>query len=262
MSTYSSLILAETSLIAYYRLNEAMGKLAHDQSANKYHGTINNNNGQLVGVTLQQQNAIISDPLDYAMLFNGTNGYITLPSGLKTDGLSALSVEFWVNRSSNSSSFMFVLSNDNNPTSSHLGFRVILSLPSDASIGYFEMGNGTIGASRRIGSSNLSVFYGNVVIGSWYHIVCVYDGTQLLAYVNGILDQNSNPALTGTIGTATHPLYIGASPSLASNFPGLIDEVAIYNAALSASDVLAHYQAGTYGQSGMALFPSTSRRQS
>jgi Concanavalin A-like lectin/glucanases superfamily len=251
MSAYSSLALA-SSPRAYYRMSDLSGSVAHDSSGNGYNGTIVGN------VSLLQQNAIITDYSDYAMLFTANTGgigggYITSPSGLKTDGLAALTVECWVYLASNAYTyFPFLIANDSNPSSSHVGFRLSLTPASSNTAAEFLVGNGTTGVDRTVSAAVLSA-------GGWHHIVGVYDGAAVWAYLDGI--PSASTAMTGTVGTATHNVGIAVQPSLAANnLSGTLDEIAIYPSALSAATILSHYTTGNFGRSGITPFPSAIRR--
>lgn len=82
------------------------------------------------------------------------------------------------------------------------------------------------------------------VVGTWYHLVVVYDGTNAKIYVNGV-------AATGTLGTPAFvpntdgPLSIGTRSDNGFYYNGAVDEVAVYTNALSEADVTAHFQNGT-----------------
>jgi hypothetical protein len=78
------------------------------------------------------------------------------------------------------------------------------------------------------------------VPGNWYHLVGTYDGTEIRLYVNGVL-QASAPA-TGTMYDYGMSVRIGAFNNISSSIdytPGLIDEVAIHNRALAATEIAA-----------------------
>src|SRR4029077_6512705 len=78
------------------------------------------------------------------------------------------------------------------------------------------------------------------VAGTTYHLVGTYDGSKMQFYVNGTA-QNTGTAATMnlTYGSA----YIGNDGS-GDYFGGIIDEVAIYNVTLTATQVTNHYNAG------------------
>lgn len=118
--------------------------------------------------------------------------------------------------------------------------------------------NGTFGQEIDVTNATLQ--------GVWAHLAVTFDGTNLAFYVNGATPAPifstatgrilANPASPGTIGfeanSAGHyfepntqdPLIIGAFNANASIFNGGIDEVAVYPAALSSAQILAHYQNG------------------
>jgi hypothetical protein len=64
-----------------------------------------------------------------------------------------------------------------------------------------------------------------------------YDGTTLRLYVNGV--QVGSKAQTGTLATSSNPLTIGGDPIYGQHFAGRIDEVRVYNSALSAAQIQA-----------------------
>lgn len=76
----------------------------------------------------------------------------------------------------------------------------------------------------------------------WYNIVGVWTGSRLEIYVDGVLQKNT--ATTGT--TARLPsdkiMRIGRDTATIRCFVGNIDEVAIWNKALSAAEIADLYQ--------------------
>ena len=92
----------------------------------------------------------------------------------------------------------------------------------------------------------------NFIVGTWIHIVCVYDGSlsptinMNKIYVNGILADTrvlGAPSPT-SLATSTTPFLIGAVTGTA-NMACSIDEVAIFDYALTASDVTDIYNLGS-----------------
>src|SRR5690606_1107624 len=68
--------------------------------------------------------------------------------------------------------------------------------------------------------------------GQWYHLACTYNGTLLRYYINGVL---SGSATVGAPTSDSRPVYIGARSHVSGTgyFDGAIDDVRIYNRALS-----------------------------
>jgi hypothetical protein len=71
----------------------------------------------------------------------------------------------------------------------------------------------------------------------WSHLAVTYDGTMLKLFVNG--DQVSSRATRGAILSTPDPLWIGGNHPYGEYFHGLIDEVRIYDRALSRSELRA-----------------------
>jgi len=71
----------------------------------------------------------------------------------------------------------------------------------------------------------------------WSHLAVTYDGTTLRLFVNG--DQVSSRATRGAILSTPNPLWIGGNRPYGEYFHGLIDEVRVYDRALSRSELRA-----------------------
>jgi hypothetical protein len=71
------------------------------------------------------------------------------------------------------------------------------------------------------------------VVGTWYHLTYSYDGSNQKFFLNGEL-KNTN-SRTGSL-LSSAKLYLGAYPS-GNSFTGSIDDVRVYNRALSAEEI-------------------------
>ncbi|HBI46093.1 MAG TPA: hypothetical protein DDY78_25045 [Planctomycetales bacterium] len=86
-------------------------------------------------------------------------------------------------------------------------------------------------------SANHDVFSNDTFApGSFYHVAATYDGTTLSLYVNGVLEGQA------VIGAAISydpsvPWTIGTNAYFTRRWQGTLDDIAIYNRALSASDI-------------------------
>ena len=106
---------------------------------------------------------------------------------------------------------------------------------------YFHIAGGYVNAGESL--SNLSA-------GQWYHFAATFDGTGTKFYRDGVLKQSVTKS--GTLSTNNEPLTIGANPdSQGKNFmeffSGAIDEVRVYNRALSSQEVSDLYAAANGG---------------
>ncbi len=79
---------------------------------------------------------------------------------------------------------------------------------------------------------------------TWYHIVIVYDGTNLKLYVNGS-QSGSDIAVTAGVRYETGTNYIGASEAGSDFYDGKIDEFGLWSRALTSGEVTQLYNGGT-----------------
>ena len=111
----------------------------------------------------------------------------------------------------------------------------------------FRMWNGNSSSTE---SQNLlfNITGGLYTVGAWSHIVAVYDATVPSAtlYFNGQQVAQSTTPNGSYYANIAGPMSIGGYPDGTENpFFGQIDEFAVYGTALSAAQVMAHYQNGT-----------------
>jgi hypothetical protein len=74
-------------------------------------------------------------------------------------------------------------------------------------------------------------------LNTWSHIAVTYGGGNLRFFLNGT--QLATRAQTGNISTSTNPLRIGGNSPWGEFFTGRIDEVRLYNRALTAAEIAA-----------------------
>jgi len=76
--------------------------------------------------------------------------------------------------------------------------------------------------------------------GKWHHIAGVYDGSKMYIYIDGTVD--ASQTASGKINTNDEPVYFGEnSENTGRYWDGLIDDVRIYNYALSKDEITALY---------------------
>ena len=75
-----------------------------------------------------------------------------------------------------------------------------------------------------------------VPVGRWSNVALAYDGAVLRLYVNGD-EVSSRPSTIGTIQAPDTPLWIGGNRPYGEHFDGLIDEVRVYDRALSRREI-------------------------
>jgi len=81
-------------------------------------------------------------------------------------------------------------------------------------------------------------------LGEWYHVVLVYDGSTASLYSNGV----NIASESASISYDSRDLYIGQRDDGAKHYNGLIDDVRIYNKALTPEEIFELYRYGTRGR--------------
>ena len=97
--------------------------------------------------------------------------------------------------------------------------------------------NNTVRWRLRFGTSHTNV-YSNMIIPEnvWVHVVGTYDGSSMRLFVDGLLDNELGR--TGLFNSEPSPLFIGTDNAADNRrFSGLLDEIAIYNKALTSEEV-------------------------
>lgn len=116
-----------------------------------------------------------------------------------------------------------------------------------AGAGYFiRQSSSTLESLFSVGGGGTYVLLsaGTITAGVWQHVVATYDGANVRHYINGILV--GTQAETRAFSPNNAPTMIATqNPSGGSeDFVGVLDEIAVYNFALSATQVMNHYAAG------------------
>jgi len=194
-------------LVAAYAFDDGSGTTATDSSGKT-------NTGTLVNATWSG-----AGKFGGALSFNGT-ARVDVANSTSLQLTSAMTLEAWVNPSTVSSVWRDVIYKGND--------NYYLEGTSDHS--------GAPDAGGTFGGANANAFGTTALpVNTWSHLALTYDGATLSLYVNGALV--SSVARTGAIATSTNPLQIGGDGLFGQNFNGLIDEVRIYNTALTAAAI-------------------------
>ena len=99
-------------------------------------------------------------------------------------------------------------------------------------------------AGIRVGGTWYPAGFGTLNANTWCHLAATYDGEILKAYKDGkLITGNPNPS--GNSDSSSHSVKIGRHAVNDYYFNGAIDEVRIYNYALSADEVSKLYAGGS-----------------
>jgi len=76
--------------------------------------------------------------------------------------------------------------------------------------------------------------------GNWYHVLATYNGHELGLYINGELKKSV--IAEGTITAYDTDIFLAKQANIGTTTPGAIDEVRIYNRAITRQEILEIYQ--------------------
>jgi hypothetical protein len=224
---YSAEVLADAPR-AYWKLDDATTTVA-DSSGFSRTGTAT------AGLTLGTAPLVPGDAGAKAMTFTGANR-ITVP-GFEKIGAAGYTVEFWVKILTAPTYFQNLVGDGESASDFFL-------------MNYIGAGN-FIRPHYSFGNNPVSIdSVGALAVGQTYHVVTTWDTASTtnngIIYINGAVNKTGtisrNVPAAGT--TGNNKVYIGYDDREVSNGSYVIDEVALYNAPLSAARVAAHYAAG------------------
>ncbi|MDO8650307.1 MAG: LamG domain-containing protein, partial [Candidatus Berkelbacteria bacterium] len=202
--------------VGIWKFDEGSGSIANDSSG---YG----NNGTIYGATR------VAGILGSALSFDGVDDYVEAP--VLTP--SYVTVEAWINMTSVITEYPRVVSNVKYEAPTYKGFEI-----------YQGLDTRDIGMQINVGGTFYSVFVGTPNLGTWTHVAFTFDGSYIRPYFNGVAASPQAAAGTITYHSAPEKTYIGKNPNIGAVFNGLIDEVRVYNRALTAAEIQQHYSFG------------------
>ena len=207
--------LKDHRIVAHYKLDETEGSIAHD-SAGDNHGT-------LYGDPARQHR---SGKIDGALQFDGVDDYVTTPFVLNpANGMFSAFV--WVKGGAPGQ----VIISQTDGTGAGETW-----IGADPSQGKLVTGLVPPPSGRTFPSALQSEFI--ITDGQWRHIGFVWDGSRRYLYVDGV-EVARDAGTLAPLKSSDGGLHIGAGKSLdaGSLWSGLIDDVRIYDQALSVEEI-------------------------
>lgn len=202
--------------VAWYRMDEGTGSGTADSSGNGLNG------------------ALVNGPLwatgrsGKALSFDGVNDHVLVNDAPALDTISGqLTLAAWTYRSA--------------PVA---GWSVVASRQLQSSGGehYALATKDNVWKFIVTTSSGAKTLTGPAAVtGSWKHVAGTYDGATMRLYIGGVLVAST--AHSGSIAADSRPLVLGgnqnATGPVSELFKGLLDDVRLYNRALTASEIAA-----------------------
>jgi hypothetical protein len=217
-----AIVYAIDDLTGGWNLNEGTGSLVYDSSGN-------GNDGTMIGGCTW-----VDGKYEKGLHFDGTTGYVEIPHNQLLNSAN-FTIEAWV-----------FLDADVGNTQWRIASKQ-WSVGNAYSLDVFGKGYFGCSGNQLVLSIGNGSYYVNLIStthlsnNTWYHVAGTHEGMTSKLYINGVLDKNGTTT-TQTINIARF-LTIGCCYQTGKQpeffFNGTIDEVKIYNRALSASELQA-----------------------
>src|SRR3954469_1507600 len=199
----------QSGLVAAYGFNEGSGTTVTDISGNGNNGTVTNTSWSTGG------------KFGGALSFDGTSSWVAIANSTSLNLTTGMTLEAWVNPSATGSLWRTTILKEQ---SGGLAYALYANTDTNRPSGHVYV-------SSEFDTRGTAA----VALNAWTHLASTYDGTTLRIFVNGV--QASSTTVGGNIKTSTGVLRIGGNSIWGEYFRGLIDEVRIYNRALSAAEI-------------------------
>ncbi len=199
--------------VGYWLFDEGSGTTASDASGFGNDGTLN---GTPVWTT-----GISGSALD----FSGGADRVFVPDSSSLDISDQITIAAWIKPRKTGTQYVVKKARINVTD----GYELSLSAGGRVFVRFNQDGSGN---TYRLDSLSYYPTDGN----TWMHVAATYDGQDIKVYVNGVLE--TTLSVQGlVIANNSNDLSIGAQDDGLNPFDGVVDQVHIYNSALSASEI-------------------------
>lgn len=205
--------------VLYLPMNEGTGTVANDHSKE-------GNDGDIIGATW-----VAGKILGKALLFDGTDDYVQTPDAANLRVTSEASIEAWI-KLTNKDKFQMVFNKWYDGSNRSYYFRV-----NDTNVLRLTV---SLDGTTEDGASGATA----LVTGRWYHVVGIFDGTDIRVFLDGVQDGITN--YPGSIKVNNQVVNVGINHAAGEDFDGIIDEVRLFNRVLSAEEVKRHFASGKF----------------
>lgn len=209
----------DNGLIGYWHLDEGVATTTYDASGYGITGTLTNGPTWQLGVNCRAGGCL---------LFSDNYVTVSTAPSLSTSG----SISVWVKVNSWGTNYDAIVFKGPGVSWSDIDFGLFRSVATSQFLGTINNGTNNMSGSGPKSST--------ITLGEWYNLVFTWDGTVAKFYTNGA--ETGSYSWSYSAGQRSQNMKIGKAVS-GTHYPfyGYIDEVKIYNRALSASEILAAY---------------------
>ena len=203
-------------LVAAFGFDEVSGTTVSDSSAAGNHGSFSATNGPT---------RTTEGRFGGALVFDGINDLVSVADSDSLDS-TRMTISAWVKPGALSDWRSLIMKERTGTGTAGFVYALYAASGSQGPSAYIRQG----------GALHNTTPAAALAAGAWQHLAATFDGTRLRVYVNGV--QVESFAVSGNLATSTRPLFIGGNVVFGDEFfSGVIDEVRIYNRALTADEI-------------------------
>ena len=169
------------------------------------------------------------------LALNGSTDYVSIPHNNSLQP-SNITVEYWIKGTLPQPDPLYLVIDKSHGFADFTGW-VMQGDGTTGNIGWL-FGDGAGFSNNSVASTS------NILDNLWHHVVGTYNGTQLILYIDGVVNATKNT--TANIAANNRNVNIGAWWGGGRWFRGFIDEARIYNRALNIDEIKAHYERRKY----------------
>jgi hypothetical protein len=213
----------------------------------------NSNNGSVNGATVTADRY---GNANSAYNFNGSSNYIQVPSSTSLQNINDITISAWININS------YYQSGGNGY------FPILHKSDQQGQYGKYALTINEYGGISHLDAQENGFNYTSWELNSWYHIVMIFSNNSNKIYINGnLISDVPSGVFPNSINTSL-PLNIGMDkPGLVEYSNGKIDDIGIWNRALSTQEINSLYSNNLstnslgYTESKVTIYPNPASTQ-
>ncbi len=227
---------SQPDLLGYFDFNDGSGQVLTDLSTNANHGRLGNSTGVDNQDPTWGNCTIPNFDIQNCLDFDGSNDYVEIPNDPSLNPTNQITVEAWYKPVSFYGTGSDPIIDKGFVSHTNPAYQYHLSVVGDlypnfpSSIGFSISLNGIL--------YSVGTAMNFTVVGQWYHVAAVYNGSKIRFYIDGNLIDST--LASGTMVDYGKPVRIARFTNLTNCLPGQIDEVRIWNDARTEAEIRAN----------------------
>lgn len=195
----------------------------NNQSTGRNHGTLTNGTAW--------QSSMGNQKIYGSLFFDGSDDYVDIPPGTLPDAIQEVSIAFWMRRTAQTINYPPILIKSVSFAFSDIKYAVLID--NITQIGNGDLIEWNVGG----GAGNSKFSTSSIADGVWTHVVCTNSAAESVIYWNGKRDTTGASMSAPAANAANWAMGRWSGGGAGGKYNGAIDDVMVFNRALSDSEV-------------------------